>query len=54
MIESGIPVDEGNLIEYYIAETKEKKKLVREKVKLPHEEGQYNLLHRGFLRWDEQ
>ncbi|MFH1503242.1 MAG: DNA-directed DNA polymerase [Candidatus Diapherotrites archaeon] len=39
-----IPLSEGNLIEYYIAETKGKEsKLVREKVKLPQEEGEYNL-----------
>ncbi|MEK6842253.1 MAG: DNA-directed DNA polymerase [Nanoarchaeota archaeon] len=43
MIESGIPVDEGNLIEYYIAETKEKKKLIREGVKLPDEKGEYDI-----------
>lgn len=43
MIESGIPIDEGHLIEYYIAETEEKKKLVREKVKLPGEKGEYDI-----------
>ena len=31
------------LIEYYIAETREKKSLVREKVKLPNEKGEYNI-----------
>ncbi|MBI2043408.1 hypothetical protein HYT25_03400 [Candidatus Pacearchaeota archaeon] len=41
MIELGVPVDEGHLIEYYIAETREKKKLIREKVKLPDEKGEY-------------
>jgi len=44
MRELNIPLSEGNLIEYYIAETNEKKfKLVREKVKLPCEEGEYNI-----------
>ena len=43
MEEMKIPVSEGNIIEYYIAETKEKTKLVREKVKLPEEEGEYNI-----------
>ena len=37
------PIDQGGLIEYYIAETAEKKKLVREKVKLPYEKGEYNI-----------
>ena len=31
------------MIEYYIAETREKKKLVRDKVKLPDEKGEYNI-----------
>jgi DNA polymerase Pol2 len=46
MRESGTPVSEGNLIEYYIAEPEPGKppsKLVREKVKLPNEEGEYNI-----------
>jgi DNA polymerase Pol2 len=44
MKELGIPLSEGNLIEYYIAETKGKEsKLVREKVKLPQEKGEYNI-----------
>jgi DNA polymerase elongation subunit (family B) len=44
MHELEIPLSEGNLIEYYIAETKGKEsKLVREKVKLPQEEGEYNI-----------
>ncbi|VVB79835.1 DNA polymerase [uncultured archaeon] len=43
MIEQEIPIAHGSLIEYYIAETLEKKKLVREKVKLPEEKGEYNL-----------
>jgi len=38
-----IPVRAGNVIEYYIAETKEKKKLVRDKVKLPQEKGKYDI-----------
>jgi DNA polymerase elongation subunit (family B) len=39
-----IPLSEGNLITYYIAETKGKEcKLVREKVKLPFEEGEYDI-----------
>jgi len=36
-------ISKGNLIEYYISETKEKKKLIREKVKLPDEEGEYDI-----------
>lgn len=44
MKELEIPVSQGNLIEYYIAETDGKKsKLVREKVKLPEEPGEYNI-----------
>jgi DNA polymerase elongation subunit (family B) len=44
MHELKIPLVEGNLIEYYIAETKGKEsKLVREKVKLPQEKGEYNI-----------
>jgi len=43
MKEQKIPIDEGALIEYFIAETKEKKKLVREKVKLASEEGKYDI-----------
>jgi len=44
MHELKIPLVEGNLIEYYIAETKGKEcKLVREKVKLPLEKGEYNI-----------
>ena len=43
MKEQEIPVNQGNLIEYYIAETKDKKKLVRDKVKLPDEKGEYNI-----------
>jgi DNA polymerase elongation subunit (family B) len=43
MQEKEIPISGGNLIEYYIAETREKKKLVREKVKLPEEKGEYDI-----------
>jgi len=43
MEEAGMPVDVGMLIEYFIAETHETKKLVREKVKLPDEKGEYNI-----------
>ncbi|HED06077.1 MAG TPA: hypothetical protein ENI61_05270, partial [Ignavibacteria bacterium] len=43
MHEKKIPISQGNLIKYYIAETREKKKLVRDKVKLPDEKGEYNI-----------
>ena len=43
MHEKKIAISQGNLIEYYIAETHDKKKLVREKVKLPDEEGKYDI-----------
>ncbi|MBI2003909.1 hypothetical protein HYS72_00390 [Candidatus Pacearchaeota archaeon] len=43
MQELEIPISQGNLVEYYIAETRDKKKLVREKVKLPNEKGEYNI-----------
>ena len=44
MKEQELPVDQGGLIEYYIAETEGKKKtLVRDKVKLPNEKGKYNI-----------
>lgn len=43
MDEMKIPITEGNLVEYYIAESKEKKKLVRDRVKLPEEEGEYDV-----------
>jgi len=43
MLEQGIPVSQGVVIEYFIAETREKKSLVREKVKLPDEKGEYNI-----------
>jgi len=41
--EKGEPIDIGMLIKYFIAETKKKKTLVREKVKLPDEKGEYNI-----------
>ncbi len=41
--EKNLPVDIGMLIEYFIAETREKKALVRDKVKLPNEKGEYNI-----------
>jgi len=41
--EGGKPVDIGMLITFFIAETREKKALVREKVKLPDEKGEYNI-----------
>ncbi|MAG79266.1 hypothetical protein CMI40_02720 [Candidatus Pacearchaeota archaeon] len=43
MQEKKIPISQGNLVEYYIAETRETKKLVRDKVKLPGEKGEYNI-----------
>ena len=43
MQEQKIPVELGNIIKYYIAETRSKKKLVRDKVKLPEEKGEYNI-----------
>ena len=43
MIQMKIPVNQGNMIAYYIAETPDKKKLVRDKVKLPSEKGEYNI-----------
>jgi len=43
MQEKEMPIDAGILIEYYIAETKDKKKLIRDKVKLINEKGEYNI-----------
>ena len=43
MKEAGMPIDVGMIIKYFIAETREKKVLVREKVKLPDEKGEYNI-----------
>ncbi len=43
MVERKMPLDAGSLIEYYLAETKDKKKLIRDKVKLSDEKGEYNI-----------
>ena len=43
MKEKELPINPGSLIEYYVAETKNKKKLVREGVKLPDEKGEYDI-----------
>ena len=43
MIEQNIPLSQGTLIEYYIAETQTKSKLVRDKVKLIGEKGEYEI-----------
>ena len=45
MQEREIPIDAGSLIEYYIAETSSgsKSKLIRDKVKLADEKGEYNI-----------
>lgn len=43
MKEKEIPASNGNLIEYYISETENKKALVRERVKLPEESGNYDI-----------
>jgi DNA polymerase I len=43
MKEAGKPVNIGMLIQYFIAETRERKSLVREKVKLEDEKGEYNI-----------
>ncbi|MEK6945258.1 MAG: DNA-directed DNA polymerase [Nanoarchaeota archaeon] len=43
MQELEIPISAGTLIEFYIAETRESKKLVRDKVKLLQEKGEYNI-----------
>jgi len=43
MKERKMPLEEGHLIEYYLAETNTKSKLVRDKVKLPDEEGLYDI-----------
>jgi len=43
MQEAGIPLNVGMTLKYFIAETREKKALVREKVKLEDEKGEYNL-----------
>ena len=43
MHEQKIPISQGGLIEYFVAESEEKKKLVRDRVKLPNEEGEYDI-----------
>jgi len=43
MKEKNLPVHIGMLVEYFISETREKKALVREKVKLNDEKGEYNI-----------
>ncbi|MEK6898129.1 MAG: DNA polymerase domain-containing protein, partial [Nanoarchaeota archaeon] len=43
MNENKIPISYGNIVEYYIAESKEKKALVRDRVKLPDEKGEYDI-----------
>jgi DNA polymerase I/DNA polymerase-2 len=43
MQEKEIPITQGNLVEYYISEIGNKKALVRERVKLPDEEGEYDI-----------
>ena len=43
MKELEMPISNGGLVSYYIAKTKEKTKLVREKVKLPDEKGEYDI-----------
>ena len=43
MKEKGLPANMGSLIQYYIAESKNKKALVRERAKLPDEKGEYDI-----------
>lgn len=43
MKDSGIPVEVGGLIEYYIAKSQKEKSLIRERVKLPQEKGEYDI-----------
>lgn len=43
MKELKVPISQGGLIEYYISKTKKETKLIREKVKLPKEEGVYDI-----------
>jgi len=45
MKEREIPVAQGDLIEYYLAETNTKSKLVRDKVKLPDETAPYDITY---------
>jgi DNA polymerase I/DNA polymerase-2 len=43
MQEKNIPLGMGSLLEFYISESKEKKALVRDRVKLPDEKGEYDI-----------
>jgi DNA polymerase Pol2 len=46
MLEMGLPIRPGMMIEYYVAETKAKEKgklLVRERIKLSNEKGEYDI-----------
>jgi len=43
MKERELPIGEGGLVSYYISESKEKKKLIRDRVKLPDEKGDYDI-----------
>ena len=43
MKEKEIPISQGNIIEYFIADIGKKKALVRERVKLPDENGEYDI-----------
>ena len=43
MIKKEMPIDMGELIEYYISDSNKDKKLVRDKVKLPDEPGDYDI-----------
>jgi DNA polymerase elongation subunit (family B) len=43
MKELNIPISQGNLISYYISNNNSKSKLIRDKVKLPEEKGEYDI-----------
>ena len=43
MKEKNLPVNIGMLVEYYIAESNEKKALIRERAKMPDEKGKYDV-----------
>ncbi len=43
MKERKIPISEGGLVEYYIAKTNQKKQLIRDMVRLPDEDEEYNI-----------
>jgi len=45
MKEQEISISEGGLIEYYVAESNTKSKLVRDRVKLPSEKGEYDITY---------